>query len=158
MYMSHSSSLQDDSYSSESDNDNATLPSAKTAHLPPSKRSRDDPQSEVPLDLTYKSQDYDLKTLSELTRSVVPENDEGKGLRSKRTCVRVREEITRLQELLNTDAEKGKAVAVKGGTKRSQSGRALPSRSQQLSGKGKGKRKSVDERKIKKLYFIYMLV
>ena len=123
---------------------------AKTANLPPSKKSRDDPQSEVPLDITkyYKSQDYDLKTLSELTRSVVPENDEGKGSRSKRTCVRVREEITKLQELLNTDVEKGKAVASKGPTKRSQSGRALPSRSQQLSGKGKGKRKSLDERKI----------
>ena len=49
----------------------------------------------------------DLGTLSELTKSVqetkgknMSDGDTG-GLRSKRTCVRVREEISRLEEILD---------------------------------------------------------
>ena len=52
----------------------------------------------------------DLKTLSELTQSVEPGKDEGS--RSKRTCVRVREEIAKLNELLDANGEKIKIPAV----------------------------------------------
>ena len=49
----------------------------------------------------YSAGDVDLSTLSELTESV-PGKDasRGDGTRSKRTCVRVREGISRLEEIL----------------------------------------------------------
>ena len=57
----------------------------------------------------YNPDHVDLKTLSELTQSVEPGKDGGS--RSKRTCVRVREEIAKLQELLDANGEKIKIPA-----------------------------------------------
>ena len=52
----------------------------------------------------YPTGDVDLGTLSELTKSVQETKgknvSDGEGGRSKRTCVRVREEISRLEEFL----------------------------------------------------------
>ena len=80
----------------------------------------------------------DLGILSELTQSVKPSGDEettSGGSRSKRTCVRVREEISKLQEILeDIDTEEPKAAnAVKAKLK----GRGSRGRGQ-VSGTGGG--------------------
>lgn len=45
-----------------------------------------------------------MDTLSELTSAVGKSDDTSGGLRSKRKCVRVREEMSRLQEILELDS------------------------------------------------------
>lgn len=116
-----------------------------------SKKPREEPHVNAPpLDLTkyYESNQVDLNTLSELTRSVGPPFETGTA-RSKRRCVRVREEITKLQELL--DEEKSKPPVGKGqakrptqtksviGNKRSRSGRS------QFTSRRKRKKKPHEE-------------
>lgn len=73
-----------------------------------------------PVDLTsyYSTQGgVDLETLSELTGMAGKMEEDFGGLRSKRKCVRVREEMSRLQELLETDTGTGdaKSGASRGG-------------------------------------------
>ncbi len=53
----------------------------------------------------------DLSILSELTKSVGA-SDVMEKTRSKRTCVRVREEISKLEEILKDDTTEGKPSAV----------------------------------------------
>ena len=66
----------------------------------------------------------DLGTLSELTKSVGVTDGGMENVRSKRTCVRVREEISKLQDILNDDlmdtkparaGARGKGRGVSGG-------------------------------------------
>ena len=80
---------------------------------------------EQPVDLAsyYSVHGVDLQTLSELTGSVIQEEEEDIGTsRSKRTCVRVREEISKLQEMLDTGGGpvkpgiKGQSTRGRGGT------------------------------------------
>ena len=56
----------------------------------------------------YTAGDVDLSTLSELTKSVQGKTmTDSDGGRSKRTCVRVREEISRLEEILGDGGSVG---------------------------------------------------
>lgn len=55
----------------------------------------------------------DLGTLSELTKSVGVSDDNMENSRSKRTCVRVREEISKLEEILKDDSVDTKASTSK---------------------------------------------
>ena len=70
--------------------------------------SKDDlPTEMVDLATYYSAQGgVDLDTLSELTRSVNKSSDDDTlgTYRSKRTCVRVREEMNRLQEIFGNDS------------------------------------------------------
>lgn len=78
-----------------------------------------------PLDLaTYYTAKggLDLSTLSELTNSVPGKGEDGSISRSKRTCVRVREEISKLQEILQ-DSEDVKQPAGSRGRGRGGAGR-----------------------------------
>lgn len=80
----------------------------------------------MPLDLAtfYASKGgVDLSTLSELTKSVGVSDDGMDNTRSKRTCVRVREEISKLEEILKDDNSDAKPSPV----------------SKQRSGRGKGR-------------------
>ena len=64
--------------------------------------------ADVPTDLASlyaKKGGVDLSILSELTQSVGASGEEDYPSRSKRTCVRVREQITKLQEILGDEAE-----------------------------------------------------
>ncbi len=63
----------------------------------------------------------DLSTLSELTNSAPGKGEDGQASRSKRTCVRVREEISKLQEILQD--EEGKPAAGSRGRGRGGAGR-----------------------------------
>jgi len=104
---------------------------------PPTKQSRQDlsqkkvreevekagPDQPVDLASYYSVHGVDLQTLSELTGSVMQEEEDEIGTsRSKRTCVRVREEISKLQEMLDTGGGavkagiKGQSVRGRGGT------------------------------------------
>lgn len=73
---------------------------------PEAARKANELPSDAPVDLAslYASGGVDLGTLSELTRSVREtagvNTDDGAQLRSKRKCVIVREEISKLQEIL----------------------------------------------------------
>lgn len=67
-----------------------------------------DTTSDRPLDLAsyYSTQGgVDLDILSELTGAVSKGEEESSGFRSKRKCVRVREEMSRLQEILDTNPD-----------------------------------------------------
>ena len=62
----------------------------------------------------YSAGDVDLGTLSELTQSVPGKAPlDGDGGRSKRRCVRVREEISRLEEILGDSASPGEGKQAK---------------------------------------------
>lgn len=61
---------------------------------------------DIPVDLASfyaRKGGVDLGTLSELTKSVGVADKGAENTRSKRTCVRVREEISKLQDILNED-------------------------------------------------------
>ena len=81
------------------------------------------PDQPVDLASYYSVHGVDLQTLSELTGSVIQEEEDDIGTsRSKRTCVRVREEISKLQEMLDTGGGpvkpgiKGQSTRGRGGT------------------------------------------
>ena len=77
-----------------------------------------EPSSDLPVDLAsyYSTRGgVDLDILSELTGAVGKTEEEPSGLRSKRKCVRVREEMSRLQEILNTDSDHSKGGRGRGG-------------------------------------------
>lgn len=84
--------------------------------------------ADAPVDLAtlYASKGgVDLSTLSELTKSVgVSDDGMETTTRSKRTCVRVREEISKLEEILKDDTLEGKS--------------SLPTK-QKGAGRGKGR-------------------
>ena len=63
----------------------------------------------------YTASDVDLSTLSELTKGV-PGKDplDGDGVRTKRTCVRVREGISRLEEILGDGNSPGDGKGSRG--------------------------------------------
>jgi len=70
----------------------------------------------------------DLNTLSELTKSVGVASEGSEGTRSKRTCVRVRQEISKLQEILGEDGMEVKPLGKSGGRCRRSGGGATPAR------------------------------
>ena len=72
----------------------------------------------------------DLNTLSELTKGVGATSEGSEGTRSKRTCVRVRQEISKLQEILGEDVAEAKPQVKSGGrNRRSGGGGTAPARS-----------------------------
>ncbi len=90
--------------------------------------------ADMPIDLATlyaRKGGVDLSTLSELTKSVGAAEGDGTGSRSKRTCVRVRQEISKLQEILNEDTSSDvKPGKVSGGKSRGRnSGGGVASRS-----------------------------
>ena len=73
--------------------------------------------SDIPVDLASlyaKKGGVDLSTLSELTRSVGMSEEGEENTRTKRTCVRVREGISKLQEIFNDDSVDTKPARVGG--------------------------------------------
>ena len=83
--------------------------SSQDEGAPPKTRRVQDTAGDLPVDLAsyYSTQGgVDLDILSELTGgAAAKEEEESSGYRSKRKCVRVREEMSRLQEILDTDSD-----------------------------------------------------
>ena len=104
--------------STECDGDKQSRQQSTNATTTTSSTNNADFLPEIPnLSTFYTSGDVDLGTLSELTKSVQGKSPlDGDGGRSKRTCVRVREEISRLEEILGEGASPGEGKPARSDT------------------------------------------